>query len=196
MSDDERPRFVYKASTAEYDKNMTKTEPIVSAAELEALIRGFGADSGPTTEDKFFPLRFWFVCLVGASYALALLFFSGDIATTLSIHQVEVERIARFLYFRGWFLVFGVSFVAFCYVKDWYLGIVLCAVALVACVNFSFDLFNIYAETLTNPTPRLTFLLMLRVFCLLMVFMCIKNISRVPLGKRRWNIFLPFGRRA
>lgn len=171
---------------------MNKDEPLVSAAELEALIHGWGGNTQAKSVDKFFALRYWFVCLVATSYAIALLFFPGKIAQNLSIHQVEVDRITNFLYFRGWFLVIALSFVTFCYVKNWYFGIVLCAIALLASVNLVFDLFNVYAEQLSNPSPRLTFFLLIRLVCLSFVFLAIKNISRMPVGEGRLNIFLPF----
>lgn len=171
---------------------MKKDEPLVSAAELEALIHGWGSNSKEKNVDKFFPMRYWFVCFVAGSYAIALLFFPGDVAKNLSIHQVEIDRITNFLYFRGWFLVIALSFVTFCYVKNWYFGIVLCAVALLASVNLVFDLFNVYAEQLSNPSPRLTFLFLIRLVCLSFVFISIKNISRMPVGQGRLSIFLPF----
>jgi hypothetical protein len=171
---------------------MKKDEPLVSAAELEALIHGWGSKTQAKSVDKFFALRYWFVCLVAASYAIALLFSPGKVAQTLSVHPVEIARITNFLYFRGWFLVIALSFVTFCYVKNWYFGIVLCAIALLASVNLVFDLFNVYAEQLSNPSPRLTFLLLIRLVCLSFVFLAIKNISRMPVGEGRLSIFLPF----
>jgi hypothetical protein len=84
------------------------------------------------------------------------------------------------------------SFVTFCFVKNWYFGIVLCAVALLASVNLVFDLFNVYAEKLSDPSPRLTFFLLIRLLCLSFVFISIKNISRMPTGEGRLSIFAPF----
>lgn len=175
---------------------MKKNEPLVSAAELEALIHGWGADTQPKNVDKFFAFRFWFVFFVASSYAIALLFFPGKLAQNLSVHQFEIDRITNFLYFRGWFLVIALSFVTFCYVKNWYFGIVLCAVALLASVNLVFDLFNVYAEKLSEPSPRLTFFLLIRLLSLSMVFISIKNISRMPLGEGRFSIFLAFKKHA
>ncbi len=79
---------------------MKKDEPLVSAAELEALIHGWGSKTQAKSVDKFFALRYWFVCLVAASYAIALLFSPGKVAQTLSVHPVEIARITNFLYFR------------------------------------------------------------------------------------------------
>lgn len=184
--------MVYKIPNFLCDKTMKKNEPLVSAAELEALIHGWGGNIQAKSVDKFFGLRYWFVCLVAASYAIALLFFPGKLAQNLSIHPVEIARITNFLYFRGWFLVITLTFVTFCYVKNWYFGIVLCAVALLASLNLVFDLFNVYAEKLSDPTPTLTFLMLIRLVSLSFVFISIKNISRMPVGEGRLSIFLPF----
>lgn len=182
----------YKRCNFKYGKNMKKEEPLVSAAELEALIHGWGGNPQTKNVDKFFAFRYWFVCFVAGCYAIALLFFPGKVAQNLSIHPVEIARITNFLYFRGWFLVIALSFVTLCYVKNWYFGIVLCAVALLASVNLVFDLFNVYAEKLSDPSPRFTFFLLIRLLCLSMVFIGIKNISRMPVGEGRFSIFLPF----
>ena len=93
---------------------MKKEEPLVSATELEALIHGWGTNTQAKNMDKFFALRYWFVCFVAGCYAIALLFFPGKVAQNLSIHPVEIARITNFLYFRGWFLVIALSFVTLC----------------------------------------------------------------------------------
>lgn len=171
---------------------MKKDEPLVSAAELEALIHGWGSSTQTKNVDKLFAFRYWFACFVAGFYAIALLFFPGKLAQNLSVHELEIARITNFLYFRGWFLVIALTFVTFCYIKNWYFGIVLCAVALVASINLVFDLFNVYAEKLTDPSPRLTFFLLIRLLCLSFVFISIKNISRMPVGEGRFSIFAPF----
>jgi len=43
-------------------------KPLVSAAELEALIQDWGALAHPKV-DRFFPLRFWFLLAIAALYA-------------------------------------------------------------------------------------------------------------------------------
>jgi hypothetical protein len=168
---------------------MKKETPLVSPAELEALIHGWGSGVNPQNEDKFFALRFWFVAVVSVFYIFSLLSFPGAIAKTLSSHQVEIDRITHFLYFRGWFLAVVTSFVIYCYIRNWYLGIVLSAVVLLACVNFVFDLFTIYGENLIDPGPRLTAVLILRIVCIVMLSISIKNLSRLPVGKNRWSVF-------
>lgn len=168
-------------------------KPLVSAAELDALIQGWGAIPNQPI-DKFFPLRFWFVVLIAGAYALRLLFFPEAVAARLSSEALEVARLGKFLYFRGWFLVLAMCLATYAYVKNWYLGIIFFCVLLIGGVNFIFDLFNIYAEQLSKPGPMLTLLLLMRLMILWMVYTSLKNVSRLPQGKDRVNIFLPFKR--
>ena len=78
-------------------------KPLVTAAELEALIQDWGAVS-PTVVDPFFPLRFWFLLGIATFYAGWLLFAPDFLAHTLSKDPSEITRLNNFLYFRGWFL--------------------------------------------------------------------------------------------
>jgi hypothetical protein len=61
-------------------------------------------------------------------------------------------------------------------------------------VNFVFDLFNVYAEILANPTPKTTIALIARLLALWFVFLCVGNAGRLPAMKDRLNIMLPFKR--
>lgn len=173
---------------------MKENIPLVSARELESLIGGWGAVPNQSV-DKFFPIRFWFVLLVAGAYALRLLFFPEIVAAGLSSEAIEVARLSKFLYFRGWFLIFTICLVSYGYLKNWYLGIIFFCVILVGSVNFIFDLFNIYEEQLAKPTPMLTMLLLMRLMVLWLVYISVKNISRIPEGMDRINILLPFRRR-
>jgi hypothetical protein len=129
---------------------------IVSAAELEALIQGMG-NSIRKESDNFFPLRMFILSLVAGSYAFAMLFFSADLAKNLSIHQLEVERITKYIYFRGWFLVFAISFGLYSYHKNRYFGIVLCGLLLTGCVNLLSDFFQYLCRNFINPNIYFNF---------------------------------------
>jgi hypothetical protein len=172
-----------------------ENKPLVSAAELEALIQGMG-NSIRKESDNFFPLRMFILSLVAGSYAFAMLFFSSDLAKNLSIHQLEIERITKYIYFRGWFLVFAISFGLYSYHKNRYFGIVLCGLLLTGCVNLLSDFFNIYAEILSTPTPIFTLILTLRLACYIMLIVNIKNLSRIPPASQRWKISLAFSKRS
>ena len=172
---------------------MKDNKPLVSADELDALIRDWGAQPNPSV-DKFFPLRFWFVVFIAGAYAVRLLFFPEVMATKLSSEAIEIARLSKFLYFRGWFLTFAIVLASYAYIKNWYLGIIFFCVLLIGTVNFVFDLFNVYAEQLSKLSPMLTVLLLMRLMVLWMVYMSVKNVSRMPEGRDRINILLPFKR--
>ena len=170
-------------------------KPLVTAAELEALIQDWGAVPHPGV-DRFFPLRFWFLFGIAALYIGWLLFAPEFLASTLSKDPVEVARLSNFLYFRGWFLVVMITLGVYAYYKNWYLGLIFSAMLLVGSVNFVFDLFNVYAERLSQPTPRLTLMLLLRLTALWFLYLSVKNISRLPQGLDRFNLLLPLRRRS
>lgn len=168
-------------------------KPLVSAAELEALIQDWGALAHPKV-DRFFPLRFWFLLAIAALYAGWLLFAPDFLPRTLSKDPTEIARLGNFLYFRGWFLVLMITLGVYAYYKNWYLGLIFSAMLLVGSVNFVFDLFNVYAERLSQPTPRLTLMMLLRLTALWFLYLSVKNISRLPAGLDRFNLLLPFRR--
>ena len=170
-----------------------KEKPLVSAAELEALIQDWGTVPNQSV-DRFFPVRFWFLLAIAASYAFWLLFAPDAVARSLSSEPVEIARLSKFLYFRAWFLIFMLSLGLYAYLKNRYLGIIFSVILLIGRVNFVFDLFNVYAERLAQPTPRLTLLMLLRIVALWFVYLSVKNVSRLPPLKDRFNILLPFKR--
>ena len=165
--------------------------PLVSAAELEALIANLGADPQASI-DTWTPVRVWYLGLLVGGYVMALLLAPQQVAQNLSTDPLEVIRLERFLYFRGWFLlgVFGVGLYA--YLRGWYTAIVFSAFLLVGVVNLVFDLFTVYPEKLANPTPSFTVLMVLRLLALWCVYITVRNASRLPELKDRANLLLPF----
>lgn len=169
-----------------------KQKPLVSAAELDALIMSWGENPTAPPIDKYFPLRFWFLILVPFSYSMWLLFFTENVAMRMTSDPSEIIRMSRFLYFRGWFILIAIIVGLYSYINNWYLGITFLSMFLVGCVNFTFDLFNIYAEVLNNPSPRITAMFTLRIIGVWFIFLTFKNSSRIPELKDRFNPLLPF----
>ena len=167
-------------------------ESLVSVAELESLIQGWGAAPHAQAIDKFFPIRAWYLLLIVLAYGIVLLFYPGVVSGRLVTEPVEIHRISLFLYFRGWFLLLSLVVGFYAYFKNRYMGIVFSGLLLVGCVNFIFDLFNVYEEVLASPTPRMTLALIGRLVALWFLFLTVKNVSRVPNQKDRFNILLPF----
>jgi len=173
---------------------MKKTNSLVSAAELDALIQGWGASPSQSV-DRFFPLRFWYLLLIAFFYCIYLLFWTDSVVQRMTSEPAEMVRMGRFLYFRGWFLLIMIMLGLYAYLRSWYPAIVLSGLLLMGCVNFVFDLFNVYAEVIARPTPRVTVLLMLRLTALWFLYLSIKNSSRMPDLKDRMNLWLMFKRR-
>lgn len=173
---------------------MKENKPLVSLEELNALVEGWGEQKNHKI-DNFFPLRFWFIVSVAFIYALNLLFTPSEMASRLAIDPSEIARLTNFLYFRGWFLVLITSIAIYTYLNNWYAGISLFCIFLIGSVNFIFDFFTVYAGQIGTPTPIMTAILMLRVSVLSLLFVSIKNLSRIPEKKDRMNIFLSFSKR-
>lgn len=166
-------------------------ENLVSAQELDALISNWGRDptKGP---DLWSAWRFWYMVLVSSTYVFVLIFNPHRVAEGLSTDPAEVIRLTRFLYFRGWFLMCAVSLGFYAYLRGWYTAMVFAALALMGSVNLLFDLFTVYPEKLANPTASFNLLMLVRLTALLFLFIGVKNASRLPTGKDRINLLLPF----
>lgn len=166
-------------------------KPLVSAAELEALITGWGRPERHSV-DKFFPVRFWFLATLVLTYAVALLLYPHVLASRLSSTPTVAQQMANFLYFRGWFLTGVMCIGVYAYLKNWYPGIVFGSFTLVGSINLIFDLFTVYPERLANPTLGFTLLMLLRLLALSLVFVSMRNAGRLPDEADRRNIFLPW----
>lgn len=168
-----------------------KQKPLVSIAELDALIQGWGSVPNQSV-DKFYPLRFWYLTAITFMYCIWLLFWTDSAVQRMTSDPSDMVRMGRFLYFRGWFiavlLVLGLS----AYLRNWYPSVIFSALFITTCVNFVFDLFNVYGEVIAHPTPRTTLMLILRLMALWFVYLNVKNSSRLPDVKDRLNIMLMF----
>lgn len=173
---------------------MKDKNPLVSAAELEALIQDWGAAPHQKI-DRFFPIRFWYLALAVLAAAVWLLLDSSDIAQGLSKNPDNVARLQNFLYFRGWFLL-GMAWIGiYAYVRNWYPAIVYSVMLLIGLTNLVNDIFNVYGEQLADPKPFFTFFLLVRISLLWVLYMSVKNASRLPAVQDRLNPLLPFRRR-
>lgn len=145
--------------------------------------------------DCFFPVRFWFVASISLLYAIYLLFWSESIAVSLLPAGQNPGTLKGFLYFRGWFLTSVLFLVTLSYVRDKYVGLVSFVALCIGCTFFVMDLFAIFEHVLRNPTPTLFLLYFVRSLCLWMIFLNIRNLSRMPPPGQRFDLLLPFRRR-
>jgi hypothetical protein len=166
-----------------------KKENSISAAELEALIQGWGSNSEKSV-DRFFPLRFWYIISLALFYSMWLLFANESAVQRMTTDAGDAVRMGHFLYFRGWFILGIVALGFFAYLKNWYPAIVFSCLFLMACMNFVFDLFNVYAAAISQPTPQLTLMILARFVVIWFLYLSVKNSSRPPDLKDRLNLLL------
>lgn len=172
---------------------MQDNKPLVSAVELEALIQDWGA-SPYLQADRFFPLRFYFLFSVVLGTAVWLLFDADAVALSLTQEPNNLRRLQNFLYFRGWFLLSLLALGTYAYVRNWYPAIVFSSFLLLGLTNLVFDIFTVFPERLASPTPLFTLFLLLRLCCLWVIFMSVKNASRIPPMHDRLKLALMFRR--
>lgn len=180
--------------SSEFKFKMTKsTKTRVSAEELEALIKDWGVTPGQSI-DKFFPFRCWYLFIISFIYGCWLLFATDSAVHRMTTESLDGLRMWRFLYFRGWYIA-GIMAVGFySYVKNWYPAIFFSAFLVAAGVNLVFDMFNVYAEVLSRPTPQFTLMLIARFIALWFLFLNAKNSGRIPEVGHRLNPFILFKR--
>jgi hypothetical protein len=174
---------------------MKKNTPLVSADELDALMKGWGAAPGRPI-DPYFPVRFYVLVLIALGYASMLLFFPGYIAQSMTSDENHLPRLQHFLYYRGWFLLLCVLVGSWSYLKDWYPTLVFGGLFLLKAAHLVSDAFMVYSEKLSDPTPTFTLLLLLRLVGLWIIYMAVRNASRLPDVADRKNILLAFRRGA
>ena len=142
--------------------------------------------------DKWAPLRFWIVLVVMAAFAIWLLTSPVEIAGTLTKIPTEENKLSAYLYFRGWFLVCSITLGAYAYIKNWHTGLVLGGLATLSVVNTMFDIFTIFPELLAKRSPFFTAIIVIRVAVILLVLSLVMNRHRLPEGRDRLNLLLPF----
>lgn len=167
--------------------------PLLSVAELEALIQAWSGKPNQSV-DKLFPIKFWFVISVAAGYCVWLLFAPDKVALMMATEPVEIARLSRFLYFRGWFLLVMIILSLYVYSQDKFIAIYSSSCLMLSSLNLVFDLFNVYGANLSRPTPELTVLLIIRVAAVAMMYSIVRHSGRVPEVKDRFNVGLPFKR--
>jgi hypothetical protein len=172
---------------------MDKNKPLVSAQELDALIAGWGDSTSPVSVDKFFPIRIFILFALSSFSAIALLFFTDNIVQILHSNS-QVSYIKNYMYFRGWFLLIFLAIGISSYRTGKYVAINYLILFILGSMSFISDLFTVYPERLQNITPGFTLVLLVRLVLLWFLFLNIKNASRIPEKRSRFDVLLPFRR--
>ncbi len=161
----------------------TRSSPLVTAAELEALI----ARSGPANADpvdRFYPLRVWFLILMTSGYALVLLLFPYTIAGWIPQENLQ-PQMTRYFYLRGWGQLLALVLGLYAYLRSWYPGLIFGGMGLVAFSMLLVDLVIVYPPFLARPTPMFTILFALRILGIACLFLNMLNCQRLPPAGQR-----------
>ena len=164
---------------------------LVTNDELDALASNSGHVPYASI-DKWAPMRFWLVFVVMAVFAIWLLTTPVEIAATLTAIPSELNKLSAYLYFRGWFLVCAIALGSFAYIKEWHTGLVLGGLAALSGVNTMFDIFTIFPDLLAKRSPFFTAIIVIRVAVIILVLSLVSNRNRLPEGRDRLNLILPF----
>ena len=166
-------------------------KPRITNDELDALAFN-SVSNNPITIDKWAPLRFWLAFVAMAAFAIWLLTSPVEIASTLTKIPAEENKLSAYLYFRGWFLVCAITLGAYAYIKNWHSGLVLGGLTALSVVNTMFDMFTIFPDLLAKRSPFFTAILVIRVSVMLLVISLVMNRHRLPTGRDRLSLLLPF----
>ncbi len=165
-------------------------KPLVTAHELEALLAK--PVPAPFSVDAYFPFRLAILVLFSAIWFVRLTVFTQDVATDLFSNPAVQEFMMPALYFRAWILFVFISAGVWSYKNGKFPAIVFGLLFVLSLFNLLFDISVFYSEKLTHQDTKLTFILMGRVFVSYILFLSMRRAHRIPQGRDKWNIFLPF----
>lgn len=170
-----------------------RSSPLVSAAELEALIARWG-DTGMRSVDRFFPLRMWLLVLIVLGHAIVMMAAPHSLAEMI-VTDGNVQQMTRFIYIRGWGQAVAVLVGLYAYLRNWYPGLVFGAFGLVTVAFLPVDLVMIYPRFLADPSPLFTLHFASRIIGIACLTLNMLNCLRLPTGLQRLNplLFLKSG---
>jgi hypothetical protein len=174
----------------QYCNMALQRKPLVTAHELEALLAK--PVSTTFTVDTYFPFRLAILVLFSAIWFVRLTVFTQDVATDLFSNPAVQEFMMPALYFRAWILFVFISAGVWSYKNGKFPAIVFGLLFALSLFNLLFDISVFYSEKLTHQDARITFILMGRIFVSYILFLSMRRAHRIPQGRDKWNIFLPF----
>lgn len=166
------------------------SKPVVTALELDALLAK--PNPGGLKVDKYFPMRLWIIVVVSALWFIRLTVFTNEAAKELFTNPAVRDYMMPALYFRAWVLFAFVAAGIWSYANSKYHAITFGLLLVASVFNLIFDLSIFYAERLTVQDPKTTVFILVRVILSYMLYASMRNSYRIPKGRDKWNIFLPF----
>lgn len=165
-------------------------KPLITANELEALL------SKPVEEsidvDPYFPLRLAILIFFSAVWFLRLTLFTNEVATDLFSNTDVRSYMMPALYFRAWILFVVISMGVWSYKSGKYPAILFGLLFVSSLFNLVFDVSVLYLDKLAQRDPRITFVILCRLLVSYILFISMRRAHRIPVGRDKWNIFLPF----
>jgi hypothetical protein len=165
-------------------------KPLVTAHELEALLAKPIDDS--IKVDPYFPFRLAILTVFSAAWFLRLTLFTSDVASDLFSNPDVRNYMMPALYFRAWILFVFISVGVWSYKNGKYPAILFGLLFVSSLFNLMFDVSILYLEKLAQRDVRITFVIMGRLFVSYILFISMRRAHRIPVGRDKWNVFLPF----
>lgn len=165
-------------------------KPHLTAAELEALLAT--PMKAGDSYDKYFPLRLWLIVLLGFFWFVRLTVFNNEVATSLFDDEAIRDYMRTALYYRAWLMFACIALGFFAYKSNTFPAISFLVMFLIGVTNLIADLSIFYKDKLANPDVALTVIILVRLFICYLLYKSIRNANQIPLGKDKWNPFLPF----
>ena len=165
-------------------------KPLVTAQELEALLSKPMADTHVV--DPYFPLRLAILTFFSAIWFLRLTLFTSEVANDLFSNPAIRDYMMPALYFRAWILFVFISVGVWSYKNGKYPAILFGLLFVASLFNLMFDVTIFYAEKLAEQDFRITLVIMGRLLITYILYISMRRARRIPVGRDKWNVFLPF----
>jgi hypothetical protein len=165
-------------------------KPLVTAQELEALLSKPVADTHAV--DPYFPFRLAILTFFSAIWFLRLTLFTSEVANDLFSNPDIRDYMMPALYFRAWILFVFMSVGVWSYKNGKYPAILFGLLFVASVFNLMFDVTIFYAEKLAEKDFRITLVILGRLLIAYVLYISMRRAHRIPLGRDKWNLFLPF----
>jgi hypothetical protein len=170
--------------------NQLPRKSLVTANELEALLAKPLTTAGST--DKYFPMRLAILVFFSTIWFIRLTVFTHQIAEDLFSNPAIREYMLPAIYFRAWILFLFMSAGIWSYKNGKYPAIIFGLMFVLSLFNLIFDISIFYAEKLADQDPKITLVLIGRIFISYILFLSMRRANLIPKGRDKWDIFLPF----
>jgi hypothetical protein len=123
---------------------------------------------------------------------IRLTVFTHQIAEDLFSNPAIREYMLPAIYFRAWILFLFMSAGIWSYKNGKYPAIIFGLMFVLSFFNLIFDISIFYAKKLADQDPKITLVLIGRIFISYILFLSMRRANLIPKGREKWDIFLPF----